>query len=176
MIMGVTGIVRACVVLIFLVDLTIIFASDLSSEVAESTEGGQARLPCPLVPLQVSDKASSVVWFKGSSDSPIYKYDVKGSRAQHWSESKDENRYFLRELENSDRAELTISPIRLTDEDVYRCQVDFFRSPARITHVNLTVIGKMFFRFDESMVNLYQKRCISQKLNPKTENKLKKQN
>lgn len=111
-------------------------------ENSEATEGGQAKLPCPLEPLHTTDKPTLVMWFKGASEGPIYKYDLRGVRPQHWSESGQENRLFFRVSDSSERAELTIAPIRLTDEDLYRCQVDFFRSPTRITSVNLTVIGE----------------------------------
>lgn len=126
---------------------------DIEYEIAEATEGGQAKLPCVLTPIQGPDKANVVMWYRGSSDTPMYKYDLKGSNPQHWSEN-EEKRYFLRVLENSDRAEFTISPIRLSDEDHYHCRVDFFRSPSRVTHVNLTVIGESLKSF------LFKKNCL----------------
>lgn len=116
--------------------------SDISSDIAEATEGGQAKLPCNLAPLQNLEKPSLVSIFKGMSETVIYKYDLRGSRPQHWSEPGQETRYFLRVQENSDRAEFAISPIRLSDEDMYHCKVDFVRSEPRFSFTNLTVIGE----------------------------------
>lgn len=111
-------------------------------EYSEATEGGTASLPCHLKPSIAGDKVSVVQWYRGDEEVPFYKYDLRGLRPQQSSELGD--RYYFRE-QDDDKAVLTVSLIRLADEDVYHCLVDFARAPARKTHVNLTVIGERRF-------------------------------
>ncbi|KAK9886619.1 hypothetical protein WA026_017542 [Henosepilachna vigintioctopunctata] len=115
--------------------------AELATEFAEASDGGTASLPCNLSPLQTPDKISVVVWHKGVQEDPIYKYDLRGNRPQHWAEPSLGDRFFLRILDDN-RSVLTISPTNLSDESVYHCRVDFAVSPSRITHVNLTIIGE----------------------------------
>ncbi|XP_017778092.1 PREDICTED: uncharacterized protein LOC108563815 [Nicrophorus vespilloides] len=116
----------------------------LGAEVAEATEGGSASLPCNLAPVHPPDRVSLIQWFRGpgpdQTTKTLYQYDLRGIRPQHWADPSLGNRYFLRILDG-ERAVLTIAPINLTDEDLYRCRVEFTRTTNRLTHVNLTVIG-----------------------------------
>lgn len=116
--------------------------TDLGDEAAEALEGGAAYLPCSMNPLVPPDKVTKVSWFREDDEKPMYTYDdTRGSTAKHWAEKTMGDRAFLRVLDE-ERAVLTVSPIRLTDEATYHCQVDFVRSPSRHSHVNLTVVGK----------------------------------
>lgn len=115
--------------------------ADLATEFAETSDGGSASLPCNLEPVQAPDRVILVLWHRGDDENPLYKYDARNEHAQHWVDPALRDRYFLRLLDN-ERAMLTISPSRLEDEAVYHCRVDFYRTPSRITHVNLTVVGE----------------------------------
>ncbi|XP_044263990.1 nephrin-like [Tribolium madens] len=110
-----------------------------ATEFAEASDGGTASLPCNLAPSHPPDRVSVVLWYRGTQESPIYKYDLRGNRPQHWADASLENRYFLRVLDD-ERAVMSISPTKLTDEEVFHCRVDFHKSPTRITHVNLTIV------------------------------------
>ncbi|XP_023313132.1 uncharacterized protein LOC111693171 [Anoplophora glabripennis] len=110
-----------------------------ATEFVEASDGGTASLPCNLTPTLIPDKLSVVLWYRGVEESPIYKYDVRGSHPQHWAEPSLHNRYFLRILDDH-RAMMSISPTKLSDEEIFHCRVDFQNSPTRITHVNLTII------------------------------------
>ncbi|KAF2894301.1 hypothetical protein ILUMI_11872 [Ignelater luminosus] len=117
------------------------FAVDLVPEYAEAREGSDAELPCSLQRADSLDKVSMVVWHKGNEETALYKYDMKGTSGQHWADPSVGDRYFLRLLDG-ERALLTISFTKLSDEAIYHCRVDFNRSPTRYTHVNLTVVGE----------------------------------
>lgn len=44
-------------------------------------------------------------------------------------------------------AQLLVDDIKLSDEGMYRCRVDFRNSPTRNLKINFTVIGKFFLFF-----------------------------
>ncbi|KAJ3657794.1 hypothetical protein Zmor_009574 [Zophobas morio] len=113
-----------------------------ATEFAEASDGGTASLPCSLAPSHPPDKVTVVLWYRGTQESPIYKYDVRSPRPQHWADASLENRYFLRILD-AERAVMSISPTKLSDEEMFHCRVDFVSSPTRITHVNLTIVGEL---------------------------------
>ncbi|RZB40948.1 hypothetical protein BDFB_009337 [Asbolus verrucosus] len=110
-----------------------------ATEFAEASDGGTAQLSCNLTPTHPPDKVSVVLWYRGAQESPIYKYSLKSNRPQHWADASLDNRYFLRVLDD-ERAVMSISPTKQSDEDVFHCRVDFHKSPTRITHVNLTIV------------------------------------
>ncbi|KAF5306477.1 hypothetical protein FQA39_LY08883 [Lamprigera yunnana] len=124
---------------LFLVGGGLVATDDLQPEYVEAREGGDAELPCNLQPSHSADKLNFVVWNKGNDDAILYKYDLRGVRGQHWADPSVSDRYFFRLLDE-ERALLTVSLTRLTDEAIYHCRVDFNRSPTRYTHVNLTVV------------------------------------
>ncbi|KAJ8952233.1 hypothetical protein NQ314_007582 [Rhamnusium bicolor] len=95
-----------------------------ATEFAEASDGGTASLPCNLTPTLTPDKLSVVLWYRGAEESPIYKYDIRGSQPQHWAEPSLQNRYFLRILDDH-RAMMSVSPTKLSDEEIYHCRVDF---------------------------------------------------
>lgn len=117
---------------------------DAEDEFAEARVGSDAELPCSLEPLHAPDKVGQVVWRRGDDETEIYKYDLRSARPDHKVDPSLVDRFFMRVV-GDESAVLTIAHIGLADEATYHCRVDFHRSPARITHVNLTVIGECKF-------------------------------
>ena len=81
--------------------------------------------------------------------STIFRYDnrkkVEGSNngGQHWS---DKDIFGSRVLfsETSKPPSLAIDDLQRSDDDVYKCRVDFKIAQTSITRVRLTVIGKLY--------------------------------
>ena len=64
--------------------------------------------------------------------------------AQHWTDSTMLNgRAHLRAT--SDKVRLILEPVRNSDEGVYKCRVDFKKSPTRNSRTHLTVVSKSLF-------------------------------
>ncbi|CAH1960848.1 unnamed protein product [Acanthoscelides obtectus] len=113
-----------------------------ATEFVEASDGSAASLPCDLTSVTSPDRLEVVLWYRGSEEAPIYKYDARNAgHPQHWAQPELQNRFFLRILDDR-RAVMSISPAKQTDETIFHCKVDFKKSPTRITHVNLTIIGK----------------------------------
>lgn len=74
----------------------------------------------------------------------IYSLDVRGkhfSAAKHWSaEIPFGKRGHFQTT--SEPARLIVEPVKVEDQGIYRCRVDFRNSPSRETRLNLTIIGK----------------------------------
>lgn len=73
--------------------------------------------------------------------------DVRGKPleyARHWSSDKlfGTRAHFRVVSDPTKPARLVIENVKLTDEGVYRCRVDFRNSPTRNFRFNLTVVGK----------------------------------
>ncbi|CAG0879941.1 unnamed protein product [Cyprideis torosa] len=110
-------------------------------EVVQAIQGRVARLPCSLVSPAPNDEVQLVLWYRWDSTKPLYSYDVRDDTSipQMWSDV-----YRLRgrgTFNPSDkRAGFTIKDVSLEDEGIYRCRVDWKRSPTVNTIVNLTLI------------------------------------
>ncbi|CAG9812938.1 unnamed protein product [Phaedon cochleariae] len=128
------------VFLVLVLALLVTGEAEPATEFMEASDGGTASLPCNLTPVVTPDKISVVLWYKGVDESPIYKYDLRGSQPVRWADSSLQNRFFLRILDDN-RAAMSISPTRLGDEQMFHCRVDFLKSPTRMTRVNLTIIA-----------------------------------
>ncbi|XP_030370530.1 protein turtle homolog A [Scaptodrosophila lebanonensis] len=104
--------------------------------------GRQAMLPCDITPLERDDAVYMVLWFREGDGEPIYNFDVRGrqfGQARLWSSplAFGTRAHFS---STSHPAQLKIDNIRIEDEGVYRCRVDFRNSPTRNLKINLTVI------------------------------------
>ncbi|ETN65555.1 sidestep protein [Anopheles darlingi] len=104
--------------------------------------GKQASLPCDITPLERDDAVYMVLWFKEDDNEPLYNFDVRGRQvAQARLSSSDKyfgKRAFFRAT--SHPAQLLVDEIKLIDEGMYRCRVDFRNSPTRNLKINFTVI------------------------------------
>ncbi|CAH1104095.1 unnamed protein product [Psylliodes chrysocephalus] len=114
--------------------------------------GKKQNLPCDIRTRDRDDAVAMVLWFKETVSEPLYSFDVRGrqfSQAKLYS-SPDilGPRAFFRAVTTP--AALVIDNIKLSDEGVYRCRVDFKNSPTRNSKVNFTVIipPKKIFIYD----------------------------
>ncbi|XP_060860312.1 nephrin-like [Metopolophium dirhodum] len=129
----------------------------------EAVAGMVAYLPCNMTPPTPSDRVTLVIWFKQGETNPIYSYDVRHGgplmpavapssktpegpqqksiavTGPHRSDDKtlDGRAYFR---VTSKPAALIVQDIGDKDAAVYKCRVDFKKSPTRNSNVNLTVI------------------------------------
>lgn len=74
----------------------------------------------------------------------FHSFDVRGrsfNKALNWSDDNDvgSRAYFI---SANKPAALALEAVQLNDEGIYRCRVDFKKSPTRNFQVNLTVIGE----------------------------------
>ncbi|KXJ84425.1 hypothetical protein RP20_CCG007247 [Aedes albopictus] len=106
--------------------------------------GKQASLPCDIRPLERDDAVYMVLWFKEEDNEPLYNFDIRGrqiAQARLFSSEKYfGKRAFFRAT--SHPAQLLVDDLKLTDEGVYRCRVDFRNSPTRNVKINFTVVVK----------------------------------
>ncbi|XP_047737333.1 uncharacterized protein LOC108677033 [Hyalella azteca] len=102
--------------------------------------GERAVLPCDVRPTIPGDTTIIVLFYHGAVGTPVYSLDARDSSVyEPWS---DENTLGTRakfDL-NLEPPGLVIDPALPSDENLYRCRVDFRSSPTRNSRVRLTVI------------------------------------
>uniref|UniRef100_A0A2H8TFI4 Nephrin n=1 Tax=Melanaphis sacchari TaxID=742174 RepID=A0A2H8TFI4_9HEMI len=105
---------------------------------------GTASLPCdiaPPIPHDPLDTVILVVWYRYEKTA-IYSVDIRDKftdpNKSHWKDESLEGRSHFRML--SEPAMLTIDNVSEMDAGIYRCRVDFRKSPTRNSRLNLTVI------------------------------------
>ncbi|RZF47534.1 hypothetical protein LSTR_LSTR009070, partial [Laodelphax striatellus] len=98
---------------------------------------GSARLPCNISSPLRDDSILLVVWYKNEKK-PIYSYDQRLKKSQHWLDKEVLNdRAYFQTM--SEPAILSLDNVDESDEAEYRCRVDFKKSPTRNYKVRLNV-------------------------------------
>jgi neural cell adhesion molecule len=109
--------------------------------------GGIAQLPCNLTSPIVGDRVSLVIWYKEGQNTPIYSFDVrhteqldKGSHHEAGSGSLNGRSHFNTTII---APSFVITNVKSQDNGLYRCRVDFIKSPTRNIKLQLNVIGEL---------------------------------
>ncbi|KAG5673612.1 hypothetical protein PVAND_003641 [Polypedilum vanderplanki] len=118
------------------------------SEVQSAT-GLDVTLPCDLFPTTLSsplggaqDKVTLVIWYKEGNQKPIYSFDARGKSLQeavHWKDDAvlRSKAYFYYD---TIPPALKISNVKTDDAGLYRCRVDFQKTPTKNCRINLSVL------------------------------------
>lgn len=108
---------------------------------AEAVQGNTGKLECNITAPLLGDRAILVIWYKNGQTIPLYTFDARDStregshRSSNTSFDGRANFY-----PNRAPAVLEIRQTKNSDSGVYRCRVDFHKSPTRNTRVQLSVI------------------------------------
>ncbi|XP_046444529.1 synaptogenesis protein syg-2-like isoform X3 [Daphnia pulex] len=105
--------------------------------------GNTAELTCDLKSSVPGDYVLLVLWYKDGETMPFYSVDARGKYmkdAQHWSDDKMMLYGRAHLKANSDKVRLLLEPVLREDEGVYKCRVDFKKSPTRHYRIHLAVI------------------------------------
>ncbi|KAJ6645252.1 Hemicentin-1 [Pseudolycoriella hygida] len=111
----------------------------------QTAVGLEVSLPCDLIPASatlIQDKVTLVIWYKEGNLKPIYTFDARGKTLQqavHWADHevlKSKAHFYY----DSHPPALRIRQTRRDDAGLYRCRVDFQKSPTRNWRINLTVL------------------------------------
>jgi hypothetical protein len=107
-------------------------------------QGTTARLPCNLTSQIDADRVSLVIWYKEGQSTPIYSFDVrhtetleKGLHHEGTGNLNGRSHFNTTSLPS-----FVITNVKGQDNGLYRCRVDFIKSPTRNIKIQLSVIGK----------------------------------
>lgn len=112
----------------------------------QTSEGLDVSLPCDLLPstmTMMTDKVTLVIWYKEGNSKPIYSVDARGKPIQyanHWSDKTvflNSSVYFYHE---TNPPALRIRNITHHLAGLYRCRVDFQKSPTKNCRIDLDVL------------------------------------
>ncbi|XP_068241139.1 cell adhesion molecule 2-like [Palaemon carinicauda] len=108
-------------------------------------KGGRAEMPCDISTADPTDRVKLVLWYKDGIGTPIYSYDSRGdnrsAKVRNWSDEKtlgDRGHFDIKSTPSA----LVLDNVRASDEGLYRCRVDFQKSPTRNARTNVSVIIK----------------------------------
>uniref|UniRef100_A0ABD2X1F1 Uncharacterized protein n=1 Tax=Trichogramma kaykai TaxID=54128 RepID=A0ABD2X1F1_9HYME len=100
----------------------------------------RVKLPCDLE-SENNDAVKLVLWYKEPGNEPIYGFDMRNGNHDVLRRSSPQalghRAYFITAAKP---AHLSITDLKLKDEGIYRCRVDFVNSPTKNQKINLTVI------------------------------------
>ncbi|XP_045133861.1 nephrin-like isoform X2 [Portunus trituberculatus] len=111
----------------------------------------RARLPCDVTSVVPEDRIVLILWYRGITGTPIYSFDARGTTVENGKHWKDEEvlkkRAYFHLLPGSTwggpsapGAHLELFPVKDSDQESYRCRVDYLLSPTKNTIINFTVI------------------------------------
>ncbi|XP_055634568.1 uncharacterized protein LOC129774711 isoform X2 [Toxorhynchites rutilus septentrionalis] len=111
----------------------------------QTAVGLDVSLPCDLLPTtmaMMTDKVTLVIWYKEGNSKPIYSFDARGKNLQqaiHWSDEAvlKSKAYFYYE---TNPPALRIKNVKQEDAALYRCRVDFQKSPTKNCRIDLDVL------------------------------------
>lgn len=113
----------------------------------EAVQGTTARLPCNLTSQIDADRVSLVIWYKEGQSTPIYSFDVRHSelleKGLHHEGTGSLNG--RSHFNTTSLPSFIITNVKGQDNGLYRCRVDFIKSPTRNIKIQLSVIGEYFF-------------------------------
>uniref|UniRef100_A0A8D8SKZ5 Protein turtle homolog A n=2 Tax=Cacopsylla melanoneura TaxID=428564 RepID=A0A8D8SKZ5_9HEMI len=102
----------------------------------------KAVMPCDIEPREKGDSVYMVLWFKESDGEPLYSFDLR-NRIHGTTKPKSTPGAFGTRVHFNTAtvpAQLLVDNLKMSDEGVYRCRVDFRNTPTRNAKVNLTII------------------------------------
>ncbi|KAH8402069.1 hypothetical protein KR009_009546, partial [Drosophila setifemur] len=105
--------------------------------------GSEVALPCDLQPgTNFADKVQLVIWYRQGNVKPIYTFDARGRplhQAIPWADESVFNKKAHFHYDTNPPA-LRIKNIQTSDAGLYKCRVDFHKSPTRNWRINVTVL------------------------------------
>ncbi|XP_075168713.1 sidestep V [Haematobia irritans] len=109
----------------------------------QTAVGLEVALPCDLMPgTMIADKVQLVIWYRQGNVKPIYTFDARGRSLHQGIPWADENvfKHKAHFYYDSNPPALRIKNIQPNDAGLYKCRVDFHKSPTRNWRINVTVL------------------------------------
>ncbi|XP_046809402.1 uncharacterized protein LOC111683162 [Lucilia cuprina] len=109
----------------------------------QTAVGLEVALPCDLMPgTMIADKVQLVIWYRQGNVKPIYTFDARGRSLHQGIPWADENVFKNKAhfYYDSNPPALRIKNIQISDAGLYKCRVDFHKSPTRNWRINVTVL------------------------------------